>query len=198
MAEKSTGAASRVGLVIGEVVSRKDPTQSGQVKVRWNMGQITQSDLKEEDLPWSKTMQSTYSASIRGIGGPHVGYQASNEGKEGSKVYGISLSGDGQDLIVIGSVVSAGTGDIDGQPNFDSDIPQPAKEQTKDDISQPRYGDKNGVAQDYKDESVIQYAKEKGGPEQSPAKYPDLDDSAGTTGSSEGPDGQSKNDLIEA
>lgn len=201
MAEKATGSASRVGLVMGEVVDRmSDPTQTGMVKVRWNMGQINQSDLSEKDLPYSKSLMSRHSASIRGIGGPHTGYIGSNEGKGGgSKVYGMSISGDGQDMIILGSVPSAGKGDPDGQPQYDSDIPQPGKvEKNGTGESQPKYGDKNGVAEDYKDESVIKYAEEKAGPEKSPAKYKDLDDSAGTVGSSEGPEGQSKNDLIEA
>jgi Gp5 N-terminal OB domain len=198
MAEKATGTASRTGLVIGEVISRQDPTQTGMVKVRWNLGQINQSDLKEEDLPWSKSLMSRHSASIRGMGGPHTGYLAANEGKgEGSKVYGISISGDGQDFIVIGSVPSGGSGNPDGQPQYNSDIPQPAKQQDVGGISQPRYGDKNGVCPDYMNESVIIYAEQQGGPEHSPAKYPSLDDSAGTVGSSDGPTGIAKNNLIE-
>src|SRR6476659_1914089 len=98
MSEKATGSASRSGLVIGEVINRKDdPTQTGQCKVRWNMGQVVQSEFKEDDLPWSKSLMSRHSASIRGIGGPHTGYLGANEGKgEGSKVYGLSISGDGQ------------------------------------------------------------------------------------------------------
>src|SRR3954468_3694834 len=117
MAEKSTGAASRTGLVMGEVVNRKDdPTQTGQCKVRWNMGQVTQSNFTEDDLPWSKSLMSRHSASLKGVGGPHTGYL------EGSKVYGISISGDGQDMIILGSLPSGGTGDVDGQPQYDSDI----------------------------------------------------------------------------
>jgi len=201
MAEKSTGSASRTGLVIGEVVDRKsDPTQTGQVKVRWNLGQINQSDMSESDLPYSKSLMSRHSASIRGIGGPHVGYLGSNEGNGGgSKVYGLSISGDGQDMLVLGSVPSGGSGDVDGQPQYDSDIPQPGKVESNGEGggNQPRHGDKNGVAQDYKDESVITYAESQGGPEKNAAKYKDLDDSAGTIGGSDGPDGSSKNDLIE-
>ena len=195
MAEKSTGGASRTGLVIGEVINRKDdPTQTGQVKVRWNLGQINQSDLSEDDLPWSKSLMSRHSASIKGVGGPHTGYL------EGTKVYGLSISGDGQDMIVLGSVPSGGKGDIDGQPQYDSDIPQPAKIESNGQGggNQPRYGDKNGVAEDYKDESVIKYAADQGGPDKSAAKYKDLEDSAGTVGGSDGPEGKAKNDLIEA
>ncbi len=201
MAEKATGSASRTGIVIGEVVNRlDDPTQSGMCKVRWNLGQINQSELKEEDLPWTKSLMSAHSASLRGIGGPHTGYIGSNEGKgEDTKVYGVSISGDGQDFIILGSVPSAGKGDVDGVPQYDSDIPQPGKiEKNGQGQVQPRYGDKNGVAEDYKNESVIKYAEDQGGPEKNAAKYKDLDDSAGTYGSSDGPDGQSKNDLIEA
>lgn len=200
MAEKATGAASRVGLVIGEVVDRlSDPTQTGMVKVRWNMGQGTQSDMAESDLPYSKSLMSVHSASIRGIGGPHVGYIGSNEGNGGgSKVYGLSISGDGQDFIVLGSVPSGGNGSIDSSPQYNSDIPVPGKvQQNGQGGSQPQYGDKNGVVPTYKDESVILYAQQQGGPEQSPAKYADLDDSAGTVGSSDGPTGIALNQLIE-
>jgi hypothetical protein len=194
MAEKSTGAASRTGLVIGEVLNRKDdPTQTGQCKVRWNLGQVAQSEFSEDDIPWSKSLMSRHSASIKGVGGPHTGYL------EGSKVYGLSISGDGQDMVILGSVPSGGKGDVDTQPQYDSDIPQPAKVQSNGQGggNQPRYGDKNGVVEEYKDESVIKYAQDKGGPEKNPAKYPDLDDSAGTVGGSDGPDGAAKNDLIE-
>lgn len=194
MAEKATGTASRTGLVMGEVVNRKDdPTQTGQCKVKWNMGQISQSDLSEGDLPWSKSLMSRHSASLKGVGGPHTGYM------EKSKVYGLSISGDGQDMIILGSVPSGGKGDVDGQPQYDSDIPTPGKTESNGDGggSQPSFGDKNGVAQDYKDESVVKFAQDKGGPEKSAAKYPDLDDSAGTTGGSDGPEGKSQNDLIE-
>ncbi len=186
MAEKSLGNPSSFGLVIGEVVNRKDdPTQTGQVKVRWNIGTINQSDLKEEDLPWSRTLVGSQSASLNGIGGPHTGYI------EGTKVIGISLSGDGQDLIVIGSLPSAGQSEVDGQPKFDSDIPRPAKKQENNGKQQPKFGDQNGVAQEYKDQSVIQWAGDSGGPEKKPAKYQGLSDSCGSYGSSEGPDGSS-------
>lgn len=203
MAEKAAGSASRTGLVMGEVVDRMtDPTQTGQCKVKWNMGQINQSDMSEGDLPYSKSLMSRHSASLRGIGGPHTGYLGSNEGKQGggSKVYGLSISGDGQDMIILGSVPSGGKGDVDGQPQYDSDIPTPGKTESNGEGggSQPNHGDKNGVAEDYKDESVVKFAQDKGGPEKAAAKYPDLDDSAGTVGGSDGPEGKAQNDLIEA
>lgn len=195
MAEKSTGSASKTGLVMGEVINRKDdPTQTGQCKVKWNMGQVAQSDMSEGDLPWSKSLMSRHSASIKGIGGPHTGYL------EKSKVYGLSISGDGQDMIILGSVPSGGKGEVDGKPEYDSDIPQPGKVESNGEGggSQPNHGDKNGVAEDYKDESVVKYSEDKGGPEKSAAKYKDLEDSAGTVGGSDGPEGKSQNDLIEA
>lgn len=202
MAEKDTGAASKTGLVIGEVINRMDdPTQTGQCKVQWNMGQINQSDLQESDLPWSKSLMSRHSASLRGVGGPHTGYLGKNEGKDGggSKVYGLSMSGDGQDMVILGSVPSGGSGSPDGNPTYNSDIPQPGKSQSNGQGGgdQPNYGDKNGVAQNYKDQSVVDYAQQQGGPEKNAAKYPDLDDSAGTVGGSDGPEGTASNQLIE-
>jgi len=195
MAEKATGAASRTGLVIGEVINRKDdPTQTGQCKVRWNLGQINQSEFSENDLPWSKSLMSRHSASIKGVGGPHTGYL------EGSKVYGFSISGDGQDMIILGSVPSGGSGSPDGQPTYNSDIPQPGKNQSNGQGGgdQPLYGDKNGVAQDYKDQSVVAWADSSGGPQKEAAKYGKLTDSIGAQGSSSGPDGNSTNEIIEA
>jgi hypothetical protein len=192
MAEKSTGSASRTGLVIGEVLNRKDdPTQTGQCKVRWNLGQINQSDLSESDLAWSKSLMSRHSASLKGVGGPHTGYL------EGSKVYGLSISGDGQDMIILGSVPSGGKGEVDGQPEYDSDIPQPGKSESNGEGggNQPKYGDKNGVAKEYKDKSVIMYAEEQGG-KRGKMKYAEKDDSAGTFGGSEGPDGEATNELL--
>lgn len=201
MAEKAAGSSSKFGLVMGEVVDRKsDPTQSGQCKVRWNMGQINQSDMSEDDLPYSKPLSSGHQGAIRGIGKAPLGYIGSNEGKEGTKVYGFSFSGDGQDMHILGPVHSAGTGSADGQPQYDSGIPQPGKVESNGSGggSQPKFGDKNGVVDDYKDQSVITWAESQGGPEKSAAKYKDLDDSAGTVGGSDGPDGASQNDLIEA
>lgn len=192
MAEKSMGSASRTGLVMGEVVNRKDdPTQTGQCKVRWNLGQISQSEMKEDDLPWSKSIMSSHSASIKGVGGPHTGYL------EKSKVYGLSISGhDGQDMFILGSVPSGGKGDIDGQPEYDSDIPQPGKVESNGEGggNQPKYGDKNGVCEDYKDESVCKYAQERGG--HGAMKFAEKKDSCGTNGSSEGPDGNSKCEAL--
>jgi hypothetical protein len=200
LAEKSTGNASKFGLVIGEVVNRlDDPTQSGQCKVRWNMGQINQSDLSEGDLPWSKPLSSGHQGAIRGIGKAPLGFIGSSEGKAGTKVYGFSFSGDGQDMHILGPVHAAGKGGVDGQPEYDSDLPQPSKVESNGQGGgqQPRHGDKNGVAEDYKDESVVKYAEDRAGPEKSSAKYKDLDDSAGTVGGSDGPEGKAQNDLIE-
>jgi hypothetical protein len=103
-------------------------------------------------------------------------------------------------MIILGSVPSGGKGDADGQPEYDSDIPQPGKVESNGEGggNQPRHGDKNGVCEDYKDESVCKYAGDKAGPEKSAAKYKDLEDSCGTCGSAEGPEGSSKNDIIEA
>lgn len=192
MAEKQAGRASTTGLVMGEVMNRKDdPTQTGQCKVKWNMGQASQSNMSEDDLPWSKSMMSKHSASIKGVGGPHTGYL------EGSKVYGLSTGADGQDFVILGSVPSGGSGSPDGQPTYDSDIPQPGKTQNNGQGggSQPKYGDMNGVSPDIQDKSIIQYAQEQGG-KRGAMMFPDQDDSAGTTGGSDGPEGSATNTAL--
>ena len=191
MAEKSIGSPSHFRLLYGTVVDRKsDPTQSGQVKVRWDIGTINQSDLKDDELPYSRSLLGSQSASLKGIGGPHTGLI------EGSRVIGFTVSGDGQEVMILGSIPSSGNAAVDGQVQFNSDIPTPAKVQENNGRQQPNYGDKNGVAEDYKNQSVIAWAGEAGGPEKKPAKYRDLDDSCGSYGSSEGPNGSSTCTLL--
>lgn len=191
MAEKSIGAPSHFGLVFGTVVDRKtDPTQSGQCIVRWEIGTISQSTLKDNELPYSRSMLGSHSASLKGMGGPHTGFV------EGSRVIGVTLSGDGQEVMILGAVPSSGNSEIDGKAQFNSDIPTPAKQQENSGEQQPNYGDKNGVAEDYKNESVIKFAADAGGPERTVAKFRDLNDSCGAYGSSEGPDGSSTCTLL--
>lgn len=172
MADKNLGSNH---FVFGRVVNRKDdPTQTGRCRVRWEIGGITQSDMSDTDLPWSKAMFPGGNASRGGMGGPHTGYQ------EGSMVYGFSPSGDGQDVIIMGSTPSAGNSTPDGQSSqFDSDIPAAAKSQSLGGQSQPRFGDKNQIVTQ---DSIWKYGQDEGGPDKSASLYPDIDDSIGTTG----------------
>jgi hypothetical protein len=191
MAEKSIGSPSSTGLVFGEVVDyTTDPTQTGQVRVRWNTGTISQSDLKDNELPYHPVLHGSHSASFKGIGGPHTGLI------KGSKVVGIVVSHDGQEVLVLGSMASSGNSQIDSTTTFDSNIPVVSKMQENNGKQQPKYGDKNGVVEDYKDESVVSWAQDSGGPERNKAKYAELNDSCGSYGSSEGADGTSLCTLL--
>lgn len=186
MAEKSIGSPSHFGFVFGTVVDRKsDPTQSGQVKVRWETGTISQSDLKDDELPYSRSMLGSQSASLKGIGGPHTGLI------EGSRVVGVTISGDGQEVMILGSIPSSGNAAVDGQVQFNSNIPAPAKMQENNGRQQPTYGDKNGVVEEYKNQSVVAWAESSGGPEKTSTNFGSLNDSCGSFGSSEGPHGSS-------
>ncbi len=93
----------------------------------------------------------------------------------GSRVVGIPLDGQGQDFLIIGSILKGGEGDIDQPAQFDSDIPQPAKSQQVGGETQPRYGDVNGVVTR---ESIVSYAESQGGGRS--AKYAQVDDPIGT------------------
>jgi hypothetical protein len=156
---------------IGKVVNVKDdPTQSGMVRVRWLLGALSQNAIGDDDLPWSKVMFSPTNANIGAMGGPHVGL------KVGTLVVGAPIGGDGQDVLVIGSLGRAGSGDADGQPVFDSDIPWAAKTQTNGGQKQPRYGDVNGIVAK---ESIVKYGEQTGGGKA--AKSAQLGDSIGTT-----------------
>ena len=187
MADKNTGGNR---FVMGKVVNRKDdPTQTGRCRVRWNIGAASQSELGDDDLPWSTSLQSSGSnPSKKGMGGPHTGYQ------EESSVYGFSI-GDGQDFIILGSVPSAGNSDPSGsgQQRFDSEIPAAAKSETNGASggggeSQPNFGDKNNVVTN---NSIWQFGQDEGGHAKKPSKYPELDDPIGT----DGEDGDGGKDL---
>lgn len=164
-------------VVVGEVVDTADPWQSGSVRVLWHVGSAVQDQLSKEDLPWSRVMFSSTNPSLGQVGGPHTGLRV------GSKVYGMPVDGAGQDFLVLGSVVSSGTGEPDQQQTPDSDIPTGAKQQTMDGLSQPRFSDKNNVALrpdgSVVRESIVQYARDEGGPQRRPCKYPDQSDSIG-------------------
>ena len=171
MADNRLGAGH---FVFGAVVNRKDdPTQTGRCRVRWNIGGINQAELGDNDLPWSKSIFPTGNASRGGMGGPHTGFQ------EGTSVYGFSPSGDGQDIIILGSTPSAGNATPGGSPTFDSDIPAPAKSQNNGTGggSQPRYGDRNGVVTQ---QSIWKYGEQEGGPDKKPSLYPQIDEPIGT------------------
>jgi len=156
----------------GVVVNRKDdPTQSGKCRVRWDIGGLNQSDLKEEDLPWSGAAWPVTNHNIGHKGGPHTGLL------ENTKVFGFSPSGDGQDVIILGSLVSSGTGDRDGQPQYDSDIPVAAKDQENGGENQPQYDDRNWIITK---DSITKYAQDEGGPDKQAAKFPDLPEPIGT------------------
>ena len=171
MTDKSFGHTGGF-FVFGEVVNRKDdPTQTGKAKVRWNIGGINQSQMSESDLPWSGALFPVSNPSLSGTGGPHTGL------REGSKVVGISPSGDGQDVIMLGTVVSAGKGGTDGSKTFDSDIPIPAKDQSTGGQTQPKSGDQNGVVTN---DSIVKYGQDQGGG--APAASAGLDDSIGSVG----------------
>jgi hypothetical protein len=171
MGEKNFGSNH---FVVGKVVNRKDdPTQSGRCRVRWDIGGVTQSDMGENDLPWSKAIYPSGNPSKGGMGGPHTGFQ------EESTVYGFSPSGDGQDFIIIGSTPSAGNSQPGGTSTFDSDIPAAAKSQSVGGSSQPKFGDKNQVVTQ---NSIWQFGQDEGGPDKTASLHPDLDDSIGTTG----------------
>ena len=183
MTDKNTG---RNFFVMGEVVNRKDdPTQTGRCRVRWNIGALSQDQLGDDDLPWSRSLYGGgQNPSVRNTGGPHTGYQ------EGSKVYGFSPSGDGQDVIIMGSMPSGGKSSPDGSGanEYDSDIPHAAKSEQNGQSgggsqSQPSFGDRNGVVTQ---SSIWKFGEQEGGPTKSPSKFPQLDDPIGTHGDNGG------------
>lgn len=158
----------------GEVKDRMDPTQSGLLRVNWNIGGANQDTLGKEELPWSKVLYNSSDPALKQTGGPHVGL------REGSKVFGFSL--DGQDWVILGSIVQGGKGEPDSNPTYDSDIPRPAKSQQVDGPSygvdpQPRYGDVNDIVTQ---DSIVKYAQDQGGPDKNAAKFADLKDPIGT------------------
>jgi hypothetical protein len=165
-------------VVVGTVVSIDDPWQSGSVKVRFQVGSAVQDQLSDDDLPWSRVMFSSVNSSLKQVGGPHTGLQV------GSRVYAVPVDGAGLDYLVIGSVVTSGTGEPDATQTPDSDVPTGTKMQALDSISQPRYGDINNVALDSSGgvikTSIVDYARDRGGPEKRPAKFDDLPDTVGS------------------
>jgi Gp5 N-terminal OB domain len=170
VADRNLGRASGF-FSIGTVVNVKDdPTQSGMVRVRWNVGGAAQDQIADTDLPWTKCLYHPANPSLGQVGGPHTGLLV------GTQVMGCCVDGTGQDWMIMGTIVKAGTGDPDGQPTFDSDSPQPQKVQTNNGQSQPRYGDVNGVVT--KSDSIITYGVNQGGTQQ-PALFADLPDSIG-------------------
>jgi hypothetical protein len=152
---------------VGEVVDRFDPTQSGLLKVNWNMGGANQNEIGKTDLPWSKALYPSSNPSLKQTGGPHTGL------REGSRVFGFSM--DGQDYVILGSIVQGGKGEPDGKPEYDSEIPRPAKSEKVEGDGQgqvdpqPRYGDKNDIVTQ---KSIWKYAEEEGGQDKKAAKYP--------------------------
>lgn len=164
MADKDFGRSSGI-ISVGTVVNRKDdPSQSGRLKVRWETGGLSQADMQESDLRWSPTLfhsanpsasSNTQGAAGTGpIGGPHTGLL------EGSKVYGIPVSADGQTMLIIGAAPAAGNAQPDGSPTFDSNIPAEAKSQSNGGENQPRYGD---TFQPIATQSAPNYAEQNGG-----------------------------------
>jgi hypothetical protein len=158
-------------LTIGEVVNVKDdPTQTGKAKVKWLVGAASQGDISEEDLPWTASMSPSTNPNINGIGTPVTGLMV------GSKVYGVPLSGDGQEFMIIGSVPKSGNGEVDSDAQYNSDIPAVAKQQENGGEQQEKFGDKNNVVTE---KSIITFAEEEGGDSKQAAKYPKLKDSIG-------------------
>lgn len=157
-------------LTIGEVVNRKDdPTQSGMVRVRWLTGGAVQHEIADDDLPWTAAIHAGSNPSLGQTGGPHTGF------REGTKVVGIPIDGQGQDFLILGSLVKMGTGDVDQPGTIDSDIPQAAKSNENGGETQPRWGDVNAVVTQ---KSIVEYAESEAGGRS--AKYATLDDAIGT------------------
>lgn len=182
MVSRETGKAG--WLVIGEVVNRKDdPWQRGNAKVKWRTGAIAQDQMSEEDLPWSQTMFPSTNPSLGHAGGPHTGY------KEGSKVVGIPIGSDGQDILILGSLASSGPSSPDGQATPKSDIPYPALSDSNGGISQGTSGDINGIVAQ---ESIVKYGQDTGGT-QNAAKYASLPEPIGTLDQNLGGDAASDN-----
>lgn len=171
MSTRNLGAYSGY-VAIGEVVDvENDPSQSGRARVRWRTGSATQSQVQDSDLPWTMTMFSSSDPATKQTGGPHTGL------RKGSFVVGIPLDGQGQDFMIIGSILAGGEGGVDQPAQFDSDMPQAAKTQQNGGESQRRYGDVNGVVTQ---ESIVKYAEESAGQESRGARFASLDDSIGT------------------
>lgn len=169
MSSKDLGRASGF-ITIGTVVNvEDDPSQSGQVRVRWQTGAAEQHEIADDDLPWTRPLFPSTNPSVNQVGGPHHGLL------KGSLVVGMPIDGSGQDFMIMGSMVKGGEGGHDQPAQFDSQIPQPAKQASNGGESQPRYGDVNGVVTQ---ESIVQYAEAEGGG--TSAKYATINDPIGT------------------
>jgi hypothetical protein len=163
-----TGGYFTVGIVKNV---EDDPTQTGLVKVQWQVGGGAQDQLGEDDLPWTRCMFPASNPSLGQTGGPHTGLRV------GSVVYGVPIDGAGQEFMIVGSSPKSGDGDPDQDAQYDSDIPQPAKIQDVGGQDQPRYGDVNAIVTQ---ESIVKYSEQEGGQYRSAALYASLDDSIGT------------------
>lgn len=173
MSVKSLGAYSGF-IAIGEVVDVEgDPSQSGRARVRWRTGSATQSVIADGDLPWTKPMFSTSDPALSQTGGPHTGL------RKGSMVVGVPVDGQGQDFLIIGSILPGGDGGVDQPAVFDSHMPQSAKVEENGGQRQRRYGDVNGVVTQ---DSIVKYAEETPGQTGTGARFASLDDSIGTLG----------------
>jgi hypothetical protein len=159
-------------ITFGEVVNvADDPTQSGLVRVKWQLGAATQTEVPDTDLPWTKSVLPSTNPSLKQTGGPHTGLQ------KGSRVVGVPIDGSGQEFLIIGSIVSSGTGKPDEKATLDSDIPRAAKVEENGGEKQPRHGDVNDVVTQ---KSITKYAEEEGGSEKKAARFPQFDDAIGT------------------
>jgi hypothetical protein len=160
--------------------------------VKWQSGGAAQNELKEEDLPWTSVLLGTDNRALGQAGKSPTGL------RKGSKVFGIPIDRGGQDFLIIGSHVAAGSGEPDTELKYDSDIPQAAKTEkgNQDGEQQPKYGDirllyqewqeeKDGNAKDednqnqQEQKSIWEYGRDEGGPDRKPAKYKALEDSMG-------------------
>lgn len=170
MTERNIGRTAGF-VVFGEIMDRdSDPTQTGKCKVKWNIGGVNQSQMGTEDLPYSSVMYPSSNPSLNNVGQAHTGLM------KGSKVIGIPISGDGQEIVIIGSMLSAGQGGTDGTQNYKSDLPIPGQSQENGGVSQGSYGDRNGIVTQ---DSIVKYGQDEGG-DNGAAKYHDIDEPIGT------------------
>lgn len=177
-ADRSAGSTSGY-IAIGEVVDvENDPWQAGNAKVRWKIGAASQSDISDNDLPWTRSMFPSSNPSLGQVGGPHTGL------RKGSIVVGVPLAGDGQDFLIIGTIVKGGSGRPDRRQTPDSDVPRAAKENENNGLRQPRYGDVNDVAKKLENDTIVttsicQYAQDEAGPDRRACDYATYADGLG-------------------
>lgn len=176
MSGTSRDAGKYPHVVIGEVTNVADPWQAGAVKVQWRVGSAVQDELSDEERPWTRCLYPSTNPSLKQVGGPHTGL------KVGSKVYGMPVDGSGQDFLIIGSIVPGSNGQPDQTNDPDSEVPTVVKQQEMDGLQQPKYGDHNNVSMDHGElvrQSIVDYARDKGGPKKQAAKYADPTDTVG-------------------